>query len=105
MDFELTAGERVDVDFAPKNVQMEILQNCSTILSTSKFSVPLDRDFGVDANYVDAPLLSAKAKAESEIFTALKKHEPRVTVKQVEWYADAEGIIRAKVKVVMDETE
>lgn len=24
MDFELTAGERVDVDFAPKNVQMEI---------------------------------------------------------------------------------
>ena len=27
MDFELTAGERVDVDFAPKNVQMEILQN------------------------------------------------------------------------------
>ena len=47
MDFELTAGERVDVDVAPKNVQMEILQNCSTILSTSKFSVPLDRDFGV----------------------------------------------------------
>ena len=50
MDFELTAGERVDVDFAPKNVQMEILQNCSTILSTSKFNVPLDRDFGIDAN-------------------------------------------------------
>jgi phage baseplate assembly protein W len=83
MEFELTAGERVDVDFAPQNVQMEILQNCSTILSTSKFSVPLDRDFGVDANYVDAPLLSAKAKAESEIFAALKKYEPRVTVKQI----------------------
>ena len=26
MDFELTAGEIVDVDFAPQNVQMEILQ-------------------------------------------------------------------------------
>ena len=49
--------------------------------------------------------MSAKAKVESEIFTALKKYEPRVTVKQVGWYADAEGIIRAKVKVVMDETE
>ena len=24
MEFELTAGERVDVDFAPQNVQMEI---------------------------------------------------------------------------------
>lgn len=101
MDFELTAGERVDVDFAPKNVQMEILQNCSTILSTSKFSVPLDRDF---ANYVDAPLLSAKAKAESEIFAALKKYEPRVTVKQITWRSNAEGVLRAKVKVVINET-
>jgi GPW/gp25 family protein len=104
MDFELTAGEIVDVDFAPQNVQMEILQNCSTILSTSKFSVPLDRDFGVDANYVDAPLLSAKAKAESEIFAALKKYEPRVTVKQITWRSNAEGVLRAKVKVVINET-
>ena len=87
MEFELTAGERVDVDFAPQNVQMEILQNCSTILSTSKFSVPLDRDFGVDANYVDAPLLSAKAKAESET-----------------WRSNVEGVLRAKVKVVINET-
>ena len=103
MDFELTAGERVDVDFAPKNVQMEILQNCSTILSTSKFNVPLDRDFGIDANYVDAPLLSAKAKAESEIFAALK-YEPRVTVKQITWRSNAEDVLRAKVKVVINET-
>ena len=100
MEFELTAGERVDVDFAPQNVQMEILQNCSTILSTSKFSVPLDRDFGVDANYVDA----AKAKAESEIFAALKKYEPRVTVKQITWRSNVEGVLRAKVKVVINET-
>lgn len=104
MEFELTAGERVDVDFAPPNMQREILQNCSTILSTSKFSVPLDRDFGVNANYVDAPLLSAKAKAESEIFAALKKYEPRVTVKQITWRSNAEGVLRAKVKVVINET-
>nr|DAN93966.1 MAG TPA: lysozyme [Caudoviricetes sp.] len=60
-----------------------------------------DIPFVVSHDYI----LSAKAKVESEIFTALKKYEPRVTVKQVGWYADAEGIIRAKVKVVMDETE
>lgn len=104
MEFELTAGVIAGVDFAPQNTQREILQNCSTILSTSKFSVPLDRDFGVDVNYVDAPLLSAKAKAESEIFAALKKYEPRVTVKQITWSADTEGVVRAKVKVVINET-
>lgn len=104
MEFELTAGMIAGVDFAPQNVQREILQNCSTILSTSKFSVPLDRDFGVDANYVDAPLLSSKAKAESEIFAALKKYESRVTVKQITWRADAEGVLRAKVKVIINET-
>lgn len=103
MEFELTAGERTGVDFEPKNVQREILQNCSTILSTSKFSVPLDRDFGIEANYVDASLLSAKAKAESEIFAALKKYESRVTVKEITWSTDTEGALRAKVKVVINE--
>ena len=105
MELEIFAGRMAGIDFAPHTKEAEILQNCSIILSTSKFSVPLDRDFGVDATFVDKSILSAKAKVESEIFTALKKYEPRVTVKQVGWYADAEGIIRAKVKVVMDETE
>lgn len=67
MDFELTAGARVDVDFAPQNVQMEILQNCSTILSTSKFNVPLDRDFGIDANYVVLRCYRLKRKQKVNI--------------------------------------
>lgn len=104
MELDLLVGSLDAVDFAPQTQALEIIQNCQTILSTTKFSVPLDRDFGVDANYVDAPLLSAKAKAESEIFAALKKYEPRVTVKQITWNADIEGVLRAKVKVVINET-
>lgn len=104
MELDLLVGSLDAVDFAPQTQALEIIQNCQTILSTTKFSVPLDRDFGVDANYVDAPLLSAKAKAESEIFAALKKYEPRVTVKQITWRSDAEGVLRAKVKVVINET-
>lgn len=104
MELDLLVGSLDAVDFAPQTQALEIIQNCQTILSTTKFSVPLDRDFGVDANYVDVPLLSAKAKAESEIFAALKKYEPRVTVKQITWNADIEGMLRAKVKVVINET-
>lgn len=104
MDLELLTGEISGVDFAPASLEKEIIQNCKTILSTTKFSVPLDRDFGVNANFVDAPLLVAKAQIESEIFTALKKYEPRVTVKQIMWAADMEGIVRPKVKVIINET-
>ena len=37
-------------------------------------------------------------------FAALKKYEPRVTVKQITWRSNAEGVLRAKVKVVINET-
>ena len=102
MELDLLAGSLAAVDFAPQTQALEIIQNCQTILSTTKFSVPLDRDFGLDASFVDEPLLAAKV--ESEIFTALKKYEPRVTIKQITWTADPEGIIKPKVKVVINET-
>lgn len=104
MELDLLAGSWPAVDFAPQTEALEIIQNCQTILSTTKFSVPLDRDFGLDASFVDEPLLAAKVKIESEIFTALKKYEPRVTIKQITWTADPEGIIKPKVKVVINET-
>lgn len=104
MDGFLLDGNMTAIDFAPESKLQEILQNCQTIISTTKFSVPLDRDFGVDASFVDAPILAARAKAESEIFTALKKYEPRVTVTQITWGADLEGVVRPKVKVMINET-
>lgn len=44
-----------DVNFAPETEVVEILQNVRTILATRKGSVPLDRDFGLSWQYLDAP--------------------------------------------------
>lgn len=93
-------GSRIGpIDFAPVDTYTEILQNVRTILATVKFSVPLDRDFGIDASIVDMPMPVAKAKLASEIVTALKRYEPRVSVTNISWSGTDDGILKPKVQV------
>ena len=94
-----------NIDFAPENEILEILQNVRTILSTVKFSVPLDRDFGIDASLLDKPILEAKAKISSEIILAIKKYEPRVKVEEITFSGDMDGKLQPKVQVSIIETK
>lgn len=95
-----------NIDFAPENEILEILQNVRTILSTVKFSVPLDRDFGIDASLLDKPILEAKAKISSEIILAIKKYEPRVKkVEEITFSGDMDGKLQPKVQVSIIETQ
>lgn len=102
--YEITTGSLTGISFAPRNELEEILQNVRCILSTPKFSVPLDRDFGIDGDFLDQPLETAKAKLVAEIVLAVAKYEPRVTVTNVLWEATNEGVLRAKVQVTINET-
>lgn len=94
-----------NIDFAPENELLEILQNVRTILSTVKFSVPLDRDLGIDASLLDKPILEAKAKISSEIILAIKKYEPRVKVEEITFSGDMDGKLQPKVQVSIIETQ
>lgn len=94
-----------NIDFAPENELLEVLQNVRTILSTVKFSVPLDRDFGIDASLLDKPILEAKAKISSEIILAIKKYEPRVKVEEITFSGDMDGKLQPKVQVSIIETQ
>lgn len=94
-----------NIDFAPENEILEILQNVRTILSTVKFSVPLDRDFGIDASLLDKSILEAKAKISSEIILAIKKYEPRVKVEEITFSGDMDGKLQPKVQVSIIETQ
>jgi uncharacterized protein len=78
----------------------EILQNVRYIINTPKYSVPLDREFGVDASILDKPLPIAKAKMAAEIVNAISKYETRVGITGVTFTGDAEtGKLVPKVKV------
>lgn len=97
--FEVMA-QKSGVDFAPANVYEEVLQNIRTILATPRFSVALDRGFGIEAALLDAPLAAAQARLTAEIIAALQTYEPRAEVLRVRYEGDAqEGILQPKVQV------
>ncbi len=87
------------INFAPATEIEEIIQNVKTILSTTKFSVPLMRDFGIDASFIDMPVNAVKAKITNEVFMAIKENEPRAAVKEIIFSNGIDGVVELKVRV------
>lgn len=99
--FEVAAALE-KIAFAPNSELEEILQNVRTILTTTKYSVALDRDFGLEADAVDSPIQNVQAKLTAEIIEKVEKYEPRVQVKQVDYDGDfITGKLIPKVRVVI----
>ena len=99
----ITVGRMPPIDFAPATEAEEVIQNVRCILATTKYSVPLDRDLGLDATYLDMPMEVAKAQMVSDIVLAIARDEPRAAVSNVDWEHDIDGILRAKVQVKTNE--
>lgn len=81
----------------------EIVQNVRTILTTLKGTVPLDRDFGLNAIFLDNPGPRAMALASAEIPGAVEQWEPRARVTSVEWVdldsMDGRLIPRVRIRI------
>ncbi len=86
----------------------EIIQNVQTILTTVKWSVPLDRDFGLDADLLDKPLPVAQAKLTGQVVAAIETYEPRAKVVVVSFVSDADGAsdgrLIPKVRLKIDDS-
>ena len=95
-----------EIKFAPGDLQImptteteEILQNVLMILLTEKYSVPLDRELGIRAELIDAPV-NKQAQLVAEIATAIRTFEPRARLKKVNFSGDAlNGQVIASVVV------
>lgn len=88
------------IEFSPDTELKEILQNVRCILTTARYSVPLDRGFGIDGQIVDAPMDYAQARLTAEIIDAVKKYEPRARVTRVIFDGDgADGKLVPMVRV------
>lgn len=95
-----------EISFSPSSTTQEIIQNVRTIITTTKGSVPLDRDFGIDNTVIDKPLPIAQALISRDIVAAVKKYEPRATVKKVEFTDGSgaiDGILRPIVRIEINE--
>lgn len=102
MEIDITALNE-EINFAPENEAEEIAQNVRTIIATPKYSVPMDRLFGVNAEIVDRPTPKAAAQLQAEIIQAIRKYEPRCKVKKVTFEGDNDGKLSVKVRVEIGE--
>jgi phage baseplate assembly protein W len=101
---ELDITEKLEqINFAPPNVVVEIMQNVRTIFTTAKYSVPLDRLFGVNAVMLDKPMPKAIATLQAEIIGAIHKYEPRCEVTKVSFDGDLDGRLAPRVRIRIDE--
>lgn len=80
-----------EINFSPSTTIEEILQNVNTIVTTSKFSVPLFREFGVDASFLDEPTPLVKSKMVAEITEKVEFFEERVIVEQISIESNNDG--------------
>lgn len=103
MIYEITVNSEQKIDFYPASKAAEILQNIKAIINTPKFSVPLDRNLGINYSALDKPTAVAEAMLADEIITAIQKYEPRVSVESISFTADIDGQLIPKVQVKIND--
>ncbi len=80
--YEVTIGAK-EIKIIPTTEVEEIAQNLLMIITTQKFTVPLDRVFGISAEFLDAPISASQAKIAAEVVSAVKEFEPRARITNV----------------------
>ena len=96
--FEVTANTN-DLKIFPSSELEEITQNVRMIITTQKFSVPMDRNFGINSAMTDKPISAARAKLIAEIVAAVNEFEPRAKVTEVIFLDnEMDGILNVKVR-------
>lgn len=68
------------------------------LLSTQAGTVPLDREFGLNMDFVDKPPEVAKSLYTAEVTKKVAKYIPAVRVQEITWTA-AEGKLSPKVVI------
>lgn len=83
MAYIVKAYDLTNINLAPETTVEEVLQNVAVIISTPKFSVPLDRGMGLAQRFVDKPIQVAQSILISEVLDAVERDEPRAEVLNV----------------------
>ena len=86
MEYKLAVDAR-NLNIKPETEEEEILQNVLMIILTEKYSVPMDREFGIDGSILDAPI-NHQAQLTASIAMAIRQFEPRARLKKVNFAGD-----------------
>lgn len=75
------------LNLAPETLEEEVLQNVAIIVSTPKFSVPLDRGLGVGATVHRQADTGCTIYLDFGVLDAVEEYEPRAEVTNVTFEA------------------
>lgn len=105
MSYFVSTKDGAGISLNEKDTVKSVLQNIKIILLTRQFSVPLYRDFGLPMQFLDRPMVAAKALLIAEIKDAITEFEPRATVIDITVEADLSvpGKLHAVVEVDIED--
>ena len=86
-----------EIDFGATGAR-EIYQNVKYILLTELFSVPLDREFGMNFVMVDKPTEVAQLMLEQECAMKIALYEPRCYFTRIDYNRDETRLLPEKLK-------
>lgn len=88
MSYTVRATDLKNIRFNDPELVSSVLQNIAVLLSTVKGSVPVYRDFGLTATFLDKPMPVAKKMMIVEIREAIEKWEPRARFVSIDFAED-----------------
>ena len=77
----------------------ELDRQLARVLSPREGTMPLDREFGLNMDFVDMPPEAAKSLYTAEVTEKVAKFIPTARVQEVTWGAGAQGNLIAKVVI------
>lgn len=104
MTYTVTEDMTKDINLAPETEREDILQNVAMILSTPKYTVPMDREFGLSRGATDRPMPVARSILVGELHEQIEKYEPRAKIESITFKEDhKQGKLYPKVEVSINE--
>ncbi len=77
----------------------EIDNQIALLIATHAGTVPLDRELGINMEFLDQPTPLAKSLFTAQVTAAVAKFIPSVRVKEITWTHDIDGNSTPKVVI------
>lgn len=85
-----------------ESLEIEDIRRCLNMLyATKEGEQPLDREFGLNTDFLAEPIPVAQSKFALEVVKKTAKYEPRVTVQKVDYeVAESTGQLVPKIYLI-----
>lgn len=90
----------IKVSFDYESDEIYDIKRClETLYQTAEGTCPLDREFGINIDFVGMPIDVAQNLFAVEITEKTDRYEPRAMIKEINFGTDADGQMKAEVVI------